>query len=303
MASKAKCRQLAALIETGLKQGIVIGESLIQFIDSTYLNPSDEDLRDIFSDADSCQNASLFDLVFSPDEAFQITLENDLQQMALCPADTPEVVTWVLAKPLDVDLVFPYRNLAITVRMPRENVERFVGLLNIGSRTDPRIVRSIDRFLDAPLNTIVKVAFRNLDKPVTETETLFWCRFIENAPSGFPEFRECLELMMALFSENPGHTDTYRLLETKKRNHLKNLNALSRWESRSRGQNMETLFLKGIRTPYLNAAKTKKQIAHLDTVAYIVYGKIPLSGEMPSPERQEECITIDAIDRMIRYLS
>ena len=303
MAPKPQSLLLAARIIRQLKVGLSVDGRVMQYIDSTYLNPSDDELRELFADAEPCQNASLFELVFSPDEAFQIQIESDLEAVGCETTDERKVIDAVLARPLKTRIVFPTRHLSIIVPMPPENVERFVGLLNLSRRVHPSIVRTANRFLDPSMRTVAKVILRNTKGSFAQEEIQFLCRFIEKSGAGFPEFRVCLELILELFRDNPDHPYVHQLLMEKKRYHLKNLETMEKLDSQIDGHNMETLLLKGIRIPYLDRNETKKQIARLDTIGRMVFGRNFLMPQKTPPVQQGECVTIEKIDQMIKYLS
>ena len=303
MASKTLCRRLAARIRHLLEERLFIDDQLQHYIDSTYLNPSDAALKEMFDDAASSDIASLFELVFSPDEGFQAAVEDDLQRGGFTPGDQRQVTEALLERPLEVRLVFLRRPLSLAVAMPPENAERFVELLHIGRKADPGIVKAANRFLDPASRNHVMVMLPNAKESFTENEVHFLIKMIEKSGPELSGFQACLNLVLSLLREHPDPFDMYRLLTEQKRMHLKNLKNHQRLESQIRGHNMETVLLKGLRIPYLDAAEARNQVALIDTLTHAVFGKIPLSGEGRAVEHREENTDIETIDRLIQYLS
>ena len=87
MASERHCRQLADRIREILKLGITLDHEVMHYIDSTYSMPTAEELHMMLSEPADSQDASLCELIFSPDEMIQLQIEGLLEGKAFQKAD------------------------------------------------------------------------------------------------------------------------------------------------------------------------------------------------------------------------
>ena len=80
MAQEEKCELLADEIKAIISEGIVLSDDVVHFIDSTFSNPTINELQAILDDDTNCEGDTLMELLFFPDETIQVRLEEMLEQ-------------------------------------------------------------------------------------------------------------------------------------------------------------------------------------------------------------------------------
>lgn len=272
MERDSKAAGLARRIRELLAEGLELGPDVMHYIDSTYLNPSEEELRALLEDLDGAQNASLGDLVFAPDEAFQARLEPMLAAGTCAAADVEAVRRRLRLEPPVVTLFDPRTGFRVKRRMPGGRVGHFLAQLHIERHADPGVVAALDRFPDEALRTRLKVRLRNAGAAFTGGRNRFLVRFFETVDPGDARLPESLELVLQVLGEGPGD-DVYQLLMDKKRNCFRELAAAERFADRLRRSNVETLMMEGVRAPHLDPAEARRRMALVDRIAQRVFGR------------------------------
>ena len=64
-----------------LEEGIFLSDEVVQYIDSTFSNPSIEEFKEILQDDSNCEKDSLVELLFFPDVSLQYQLERLLDPL------------------------------------------------------------------------------------------------------------------------------------------------------------------------------------------------------------------------------
>ena len=70
---------LAEKIEQIFREGFVLSDDITHYIDSTFSNPSINELEEIINDEHNCERDSLIELLFFPDDSMQVKLEEFLE--------------------------------------------------------------------------------------------------------------------------------------------------------------------------------------------------------------------------------
>ena len=107
MNSKEKCNQLANEIRKILGGGLILDEDVVHYIDSTFSNPTVEELQAILHDDSNCEKDSLMELLFFPDEKMQIELEEMLEILQLEKQDEVCVLAALGRESLPVSMRLP----------------------------------------------------------------------------------------------------------------------------------------------------------------------------------------------------
>ena len=97
MNANDKCILLAERIAKILLEGIRLNSAAMHYIDSTFSNPSIDELKEIIADNSDCENDSLIELIFFPDESIQMQLEDILQSHDYSKKDEKKI----LASPIN----------------------------------------------------------------------------------------------------------------------------------------------------------------------------------------------------------
>jgi len=288
MASERLCRQLADRIREILGKGLQLSPGVLHYIDSTYLNPSPEALKEIFYDLSDAQNASLCELIFSPDETFQVQIENLLEESMFHPADEKKVLSFLLRATLRVELFFSGKNFSLRTEMPPGGVERFLSRLNIAQHPEPKITGAVNQFLDGHLKTLTKVRLRHAKIEFTGERIQFLCRFLGGVDPNASEFLPCFDLILDILGEKPNDDHLFRWLINKKRFYFKGLQVAEKFAARLKKSNMETLMIEGFRTPYVDPADARKRMMLIDMISRAVFGKTEYFEKTSAAVRIEE---------------
>ena len=80
MKSEFRGEILAKKISEMLSKGIGLSADVVHYIDSTFSNPTIEELQIILADDSNCEKDSLMELLFFPDESMQVELEELLER-------------------------------------------------------------------------------------------------------------------------------------------------------------------------------------------------------------------------------
>ena len=107
MSNYDKSKLLADRIIEIFEEGIFLSDEVIQYIDSTFSNPSIEELEDILQDDTNCEKDSLIELLFFPDKQLQYQLEELLENGAFEEEDEKEVLDHLCRNPLELEFHFP----------------------------------------------------------------------------------------------------------------------------------------------------------------------------------------------------
>ena len=140
----ARCTLLAQQIGAIFDKGLSLPEAARHYIESTFLCPSCEELKEILNDTPDCETESLLELIFFPDEANQLDLEDLLSEYPFEKKDEERVIAALFADPPKTVLTLSDdRRLAMAV--PRAAAAQFVARLNIFKKIDAQIGAAISR--------------------------------------------------------------------------------------------------------------------------------------------------------------
>ncbi|MBW2706717.1 MAG: hypothetical protein JRD84_10465, partial [Deltaproteobacteria bacterium] len=106
MKPQDKNEVLADEIKKIIGKGIDLNEDVVHYIDSTFSNPTIEELQTILGDDANCEKDSLMDLLFFPDESMQIQLEETLERYRPENEDRNNILTSLCRDPLQVTFHF-----------------------------------------------------------------------------------------------------------------------------------------------------------------------------------------------------
>jgi len=266
-------KQLEDSIEAIWRQGTVLSPDALHYIDSTFSAPSLPEMEAILGDESSCETDSLLELIFFPDQSFQIRIEELLERSDFRPDDEETISRTLTAKKLQTTLIFPAGRGRLTLSVPDWIVARFIGRLNISKKLDPALIRAIGRYVARPDQTLCKVKLRNTRFEFTPNKIGFLTVFFEKTAVNFKQLFDAIDFVISFFEEIEDDTDLYRALMQKKRFYFQNLQKAERYALQLKNSNMETLLLQGVRMPYFNTEEARRRIGLIDRICYAVFGK------------------------------
>ena len=297
-----KCKQLSEKIEKIFRDGIRVGADVVDYIDTTFSNPSSSEIEEIIKDESNCERDALLELIFFPDEAIQVALEPWIEKNTFTEAEVEKVRTDLLSKNIETKILFPEQHIAIDFRVPNSIIGPFLTRLHIDKKIDSRILQSISQKVAGSDRMPVKVRIRNARRMPAGSRIDFLCRYFEcMRPDRY--LIEGLEFILEFFHEIGDEVDIYDALMAKKKNCFHQLKKIENFEKKLKENNMETLILRGERVPYIDKPETLKTITMIDRISLIVFGKTdPISSTAESSE-SFTYQTPEDLKQMIRRLS
>lgn len=273
-------KRLEHAIETIWQQGLAMTPDALHYIDSTFSNPSLQELEEILCDESNCEKDSLLELIFFPDQTLQVQLEDLLESHDFGTEDEEKLSRALIAKRLQTTLLFPAGRGRLTLAVPDWALERFICRLNISKKPDPAIMNAIRLYVPQPYQTLCKVKLRNTRFKFTPNIVSFLNVFFEKMAVEFRIVLTAYDFLLTFFEELEDDTDLYRALTQKKRFYFHNLQKAERFRAHLKSSNMETLLLQGVRIPYINTDEARRRMGLIDRICYAVFGKsdVPETG-------------------------
>lgn len=266
------CRQLARGIDHQLASGIALSTNTLHFMASTFAIEGPQELTALLADPDDSESQSLLKLLFSPDESTQAELESKIENNACTGRDVKTIVALLLRKAIEVPIRFPNGGATVTFVPPEHLLETYVLDLRITRRLHSDLSAAIDKYVSDNVASIIKVKLRNTRVKLTRPVRTFLCRLFKKTDCTGKNFLPDLEISLSIFSEQAEATSLFDLLMTKKRSLLQALRLSKKFEKQLAENNIETLILKGVRTPHIDMAEAKEKIIRIDAICLAVFG-------------------------------
>ena len=303
MKSEDKCDLLAAEIQKILANGLTLSREVVDYIDSTFSNPSIPDLQAILQDDDDCEKDSLVELLLFPDESTQTQLEKLLENHPYQKEDEIRVASRLCRAPFSIALYFPDNRGKLAMEIPASACAQLVSRLNISRHPDQRLIAALDQYVNKKLQSVAKVKIRNSRLAPTEKKINFFCRLFENQASEDRDFLKCLSFALGFLEELPDEADIFEAMMTQKRLYLTNLKKTEQFEAQFQKSNMETLLMQGKRASYFNKADAREKMLLIDKVSRAVFGQTQFFDLAPGEQELLELHSTDDIEGIIRLLS
>ena len=268
-----KCFLLAEKIERIFRNGFVLNSDVRHYIDSTFSNPSINELEEIINDEHNCERDSLIELLFFPDESVRIELEELLEKEDFKKKDEEKVLTYILNKKLVTTICFPESEDALKFFVPKSAAMQFISRLNISRKLNKRLLKAIDKFVPDKCRIPVKVRLRNAIVKFTENKIKFLCSFFKKLKVEENYFFKCLDFILDFFEILEDDKNILQSLVDRKGFYFQNLQKAARFEELLNKNNMETLISRGVRIPHISKEDAMHNIVIIDTITLAVYGK------------------------------
>ena len=280
-----KCFLLAEKIKNIFRDGFLLSSTIMHYIDSTFSNPSINELEEIINDEHNCERDPLVELLFFPDESVQIELEELLEKEDFKKKDEEKVLSYIFNKKIVTTIRFPESKDSLKFFVPKSSAIQFISRLNISRKLNKRLLKAIDKFVSDNCRTPVKVRLRNAGVELTENEIMFLRSFFEKLKVEENYFFKSMDFMLDFFAglkfaglQDDGLKDDRNILqslEDRKGFYFQNLQKAARFEELLNKNNMETLISRGVRIPHISKEDAMHNIVIIDTITLAVYGSIP----------------------------
>ena len=268
-----KCNQLADEIRTILGNGISLDSEVVHYIDSTFSNPTTEELRTILFDDSNCEKDSLMELLFFPDEAMQLKLEETLENLQLGRQDEDKVLHAFCREPLQVDIRLPEGRGSLNLILPHDVAPGFLARLHISKNLDGKLQQTINECSDDDARNGYKVKIRNSRFVPGENKIQFLCDLFEKLGPRSHDFSICLDFALSFLDELDHDQELYPILMAKKRFYLRSLQQAKKLETQLQNTNLETLLSQGKRVILIDQADARKKMLIIDRISRAIFGK------------------------------
>jgi len=283
--SSASAAEIAAKIREILERGIDLPSETLRFIDGTFSHPSAAELQAILTDDASVERDGLLELLFSPDEALQVELENLLALPQRASLDTEAVAARLARTPLAVIFRFPDGRGELPVALTPLLAHRLTSELRIGRNIPAPAADVIDAYLTGYARQRLRVMMRNARFNFAPPITEFLCALIPRLDVQDDGDRECFAFALELLAEPEALRDIYATLAARKKWLVKALHRSQRQREHLVQSNVETLLSQGQRLTWVDEAATRRQIVFIDRICLAVFSGIPqVDSDRPAQE-------------------
>ncbi len=303
MNSEKKCSQLADEIRKILGNGIILGSDVIHYIDSTFSNPTIEELQTILHDDSNCEKDSLMELLFFPDESMQLELEEMLENLQIGKQDEDKVLNALCRETMQVNMRLPEGRGSLNLILPPEVAAGFIARLHISKHLDGKLREVIDKYADADAGSSYKVKIRNSRFLPGENKIQFLCDFFEKLAPQSHDFNICLDFVLSFIDELKEDQDLYQALMAKKRFYLRSLQKAKKLETQLQKNNLETLLSQGKRVILVDKADARRKMLIIDRISRAIFGKTEYLEDLHPAGGNIELRSDQDIQDIIKQLS
>ncbi|MBT3312629.1 MAG: hypothetical protein HN737_05910 [Desulfobacterales bacterium] len=274
MMENLKNRLLAGEIEKILQKGIDLSTDVMNFIDSTYGNPSFNEIEKIIKDRGSAEAELLLELIFFPDEDFQIKLEQHIEKHVFFTKDQETLCNLICDKKPLTKIHFPGKSESLIIPVTHTEINHFLCRLKITRNLNKRISEVIIKNIyDESISLRIRVKLRNSRFIYSESKTDFLCSFFEVIESDKANFYDILTYTLHFLETIGNDSDIYQALMKRKMTAIQSLQMAISFENKIKQNNIETLILQGITPLSINKDDLLKQIEMVDKISLSVFGK------------------------------
>ena len=299
---KSKNKQVAEKIIKILQGGLTLNADTQHYIDSTFCNPSVDELEKLLQDDSSCDTDSLMALLFFPDESVQLQLEELIEETHFQSQDEKEIQNHVNSTSLQTSIRFADGRGTFEKRVTPSNAAQFVERLNLSRCLDPGLRSAISRYVPRELQIRCKVRLRNA-RPITSPnkisflQTVFKKLQIDN-----DAFIDHLDFTLSFLDEIKDEADMFPALMARKKRCIRSLQKAKNLDNKLARHNVETLLLRGERVSCIDKADVRKKIQIIDRISLTVFGKTEFFDMMPAREQSITLFGKDDINKLIEGL-
>jgi hypothetical protein len=271
------CARVASRIREMLARGVTLGPEVLHFIDSTCFNPTAAELAAVAADESASERDPLLALLFAPDAAFQVELEETLAGRRL---DEERVAGLLCRPPLQVRFRFPDARDALGLEMTPPLARHFVSQLRIERWIPADLSQALESAADAGERHRARVLIRNSRVQLTDETMAFLRDCLTQVGLRDGQAWECLSCALDVLADGQPPADIFQALADRKRWLVKALTR-GRKQGELLGQaNIETLISQGARLTVIDEEDTRRRIGCIDRICAAVFGRLPPPGPL-----------------------
>ncbi|MFO7666402.1 MAG: hypothetical protein R6V76_07280 [Desulfobacterales bacterium] len=270
---RARYLKGASKIEEVIQNGISLDSKVLHYIDSTFSNPSKEEIGNILNGEADFEKETLLKLIFFPDESTQFFLEEFLEEVDFTKEDVEKISGYLSERKMQSKIIFPDERGTVGVQMPSVLLCEFIDCLNIAVKLHGKLAESVKFITSDRSRTLAKVRIRNARKDFEGKSLDFLSLFFEKM--GYEEesiFDDCLKAVLKILDETDDRSDIYNALSIRKAACFKRLTDAERFEEQLQKNNIETLLLQGVRPLSVDKDAEMKQMEIIDRICLAVFG-------------------------------
>ncbi len=303
MDSQKKCELLAREIRNILENGINLTGDVVHFIDSTFSYPTIETLQAILDDESNCEKDSLIELLFFPDEAMQLKLEELLERLQLDQSNEAQLLASICREPLEVNFCLPEGRGSFNLPLSSDVAPGLLKRLHVSKHLAPDLRVAIDRHAGENDRNGYKVKLRNARFEQHDNKVRFLCELFQKVKPESLDFGRCLDFSLSLLDEMTDDSDMYQALMAKKRFYLRSLQRAKKLDMQLQKSNLETLLSQGKRIILVDKADAHKKLSIIDRISRAVFGKTEYYEDLDPDGNRFEVSSDQDIQDIIKKLS
>jgi hypothetical protein len=277
-------KRIRSKIRSILTDGMDLSPDTVAFIDSTFFRPGIERLRQILQEDSDCEAATLIELLFSPDQAAQLAVEEKLGELALTPQEELRLHQDIARMGFDCRFRFPDDRGFIAVGVTETTARVFVTRLNLTKTLDANLLQSIQDRLPPEDGNRIRVKIRNMPFSPGPSAVWFLCRMLRHLNPADNELDQLMDVALHFLSDVSNTTKLFDALMVRKKMWLKCLHLSSRNAAMLTAGNIETWLVQGKRFPAVDPAEARRMLNRIDRISLAVFGKT----ENYDPDFEEE---------------
>jgi len=287
------CARVASRIRGMLARGVALGPEVLHFIDSTCFNPTAAELAAVAGDESASERDPLLALLFAPDEAFQVELEETLAGRRL---DEERVAGLLCRPPLQVRFRFPDAREALGLEMTPPLARHFVSQLRIERSIPADLSQALESAANVGERHRARVLIRNARVQLTDETVAFLRDCLTQVGLRDGQAWECLSFALDVLADGQHPADIFQALADRKRWLVKALTR-GRKQGELLGQaNIETLISQGARLTVIDEEETRRRIGCIDRICAAVFGRLPPPGQLWAGVDAVELTSEEVID-------
>ncbi len=272
--SAADPDRLAAWLRAILARGFTVGADTLGFIESALPAAGAGDPGALFAEDAGAEAESVLALLFFPDEAVQLELEELLAGQALTPEQVEVLAARLVAPPIAVVFELPNGRGRLELTLTAARARQWVEHLRL-TRAVPRALEAaIAATLSSPDAIRWRLIWRNARCRPTPAAVDFLGRLLSAFDGRERQGRAGLEFLLEFLRETGADADIYRCLAARKRRLADTLVRHRRQQAELARGTMETLIARGGRLVAVDVEETRRQMAWIDRACLVAFGRI-----------------------------
>lgn len=280
---------IARWAEDFFKAGVTLTPEHHHYMQTTFATT---DPLVILRDHVGCEIDSFLQMIFYPDQTLRMRYEHDWGETLLGPADVEAVMEQLNRAPLRSKIIPGPGRQAISVELPADLLRSWMARLKVMWRPAPEIVRHLNEIANKRRQVTIRTHLRHASIEWHSGQTALVARFLVKMPPAADGYLACLSDLLSLLVDMEAGQAPAAFLGHQKAIFFQSLCKAESFEERRQNQAMEILMLQGCRAVYGTAAHWRRQMAMIDRLSRILFGKIP---HIPTLDCREETVPQKAV--------